>query len=60
MSNIRNNNTLTILDIHVCCIAHVVNLAVKDYLSNVHDYINQIRSLLSAMRYSVKRRDAYE
>lgn len=60
MMNIRNNSARCVQDIHVRCIAHVVNIAVKDCLAEVHDHISQIRALLSAIRSSVKRRDIFE
>lgn len=35
----------TVDEIHVRCIAHVVNIPVNDYLGYVQKQINQIRSL---------------
>lgn len=55
MLNIRNNTNRTVCGIYVRFIAHVVNLAVKVCLPEVHEQINQTKSLLSSMRSSVKR-----
>lgn len=58
--NIRNNINCTVGDIHALFIFHVVDLAVKDCWTEVHEQINQIRSLLSVIRPSVKQRDIYK
>lgn len=41
---------------HVRCIAHVLNLAVKECMQLVHDKLEKVRRLLSSIRCSVKRR----
>lgn len=38
----------------------MINLAVGDYLKDVHEKVNKIRLLLAAMKFSVKQRDIYE
>ena len=50
----------SIRDFHVRCIAHVVNLAVRECLSQVHSEIQAIRALLNSIRSSTKRRDLFE
>lgn len=45
---------------HVRCLAHIINLAVKSCMGEVHDKIKKIRMLLSGMRSSVKRRDLFD
>ena len=45
---------------HVRCIAHVVNLSVKSCMKSVHSVVDNIRSEISALRYSTKRRDKFE
>lgn len=60
MFNITNNKSRTVSDLHLRCIAHVVDLAVKDCLTDINAQINQIRSLLSVMRCSINRSDMYE
>lgn len=58
--NSGNNACRTVDELHLRCIAHVVNLAVKDCLSIVHQNITAIRTLLSAIRSPVNPRDMYE
>ena len=56
----KNQTDKTVEEIHVRCIAHIVNLAVKDCFTLIHDKIQQVRSLVSAINSSVKRRDLFE
>lgn len=51
---------VTLEDFHVRCIAHVVNLAVKDALEITHAKIAAVRNLVHACRCSIKRRDRFE
>lgn len=44
---------------HVWCIAHVINLAVKECMSVVHIQIGKIRAVINSIRPSVKRRDIF-
>lgn len=60
MINAENPTNKSVYDICVCSIAHIVNMAVKERLTDVHTNIHQIRKLISAVRSSVKRRDLYE
>lgn len=60
MINIKNNTNCSVNDIHIRCIAHVVNLSVKDCLSEDYEQINQIKWMLSAIRSSVKRFGIFE
>lgn len=46
-------------DVHVRCIVNVFNLVMKECLTEVHEHVHQINSLLSAI-YSVKWGDMYE
>lgn len=63
MLNVRND-TSPVENLNLCVprtiIAHVVNLSVKYCLSEEHVQVYQIRSLLSAMRSSLKKTDIYE
>lgn len=45
---------------HVRCIARVINLGVKDFLKIVQESICTIRSLVLAIKASVKSRDLCE
>lgn len=47
-------------DVYVRCIGHVVKLAVKKCMKIFHGQFATIRSLLSSVRPSVKRRDLFE
>lgn len=60
MLNIRNNSSQTVSKVHVLCFADAIKFAIKDCLTEAHENVNQIRSLLSTMRSSVKRRNIYE
>lgn len=60
MLNIRNNTSTVITNFHVRCIAHVVHLAVGECLKDIHGNVSLSWSLLSAIRWSIKRRDIYE
>lgn len=60
MLNIRKNTTRWLFDIHVRFIAHVINLAVSDCLKDFHENVIQIRSLIQAIRSSLKQRDIFE
>lgn len=45
--------------LHVRCILHIVNLAVKDFFDMFHVEVHSLRSLVSAINYSVKRRNLF-
>lgn len=44
---------------HIRCFAHVLNLATKECMKDIHSHISKIRALLSTLRSSVKRRDLF-
>lgn len=56
----ENGYLSTLKDFHIRCIAHVINIAVKDSLVLVHSQIAAVRNLVHACRCSVKRRDRFE
>lgn len=60
MLNIWNSTLKVLTDLHLRCIAHVINLATCDCLKKVHGQIDQIRSLLSALGSSIKRHGIFE
>lgn len=60
MVNIKNNKSQFVNCMHVKCIAHVVNLDVKECLDCLDCHVNQIPSPLPAIRSSAKRRDFYD
>ena len=43
------------IDLHVRCLAHIINLAVKAGFNEIHSCIEGIRSFTAAIRVSVKR-----
>ena len=45
---------------HTRCVAHVINLAVKECMSDIHSKIDKVRKLLNAIRASIKRRDVFD
>ena len=47
-------------NIHVRCLAHIVNLAVKAALSKIHNVVESLRKMVSAVRLFVKFRDRFE
>lgn len=44
---------------HVKCLAHVLNLAVKECMGLIHDKITKIRKLIGCLQCSVKRKDVF-
>lgn len=50
---------LNVRDLHVSCVAHVVNLAMKECLSIVRDILNIVRAVVNSFLSSVKRRDIF-
>lgn len=55
-----NNHVKDLVDFHFRCIAHVVNLAVKESIRLVQANIVELRTLLDAIRCSVKRGDIFD
>lgn len=45
---------------YIRCFAHVLNLAVRDFVSTIHTRIEKIRSFLAAIRSPVRRQDLFE
>lgn len=60
MLNIRNNKFRLVNEFYIRCIAHIDNHSLKHCLNVAHKHGGEIRSLMSAMRSSVKRRYLYE
>ena len=50
-------NQFVVGEVHRRCMAHIVNLAVKASLSHIHTQVGNIRSLVSGIRQSTKRRE---
>lgn len=46
-------------DFHVSCVAHVLNLAVQNCVDFIQDKIEKVPHFISAIRFSVKRRGAF-
>lgn len=59
MFNTNNNTSRAVKDVHILCIAYVVDLAVEDSLNLIHRNVSAIRALLPEIRCLVERRDLY-
>ena len=46
--------------IHICCIAHVINLAIRAAFNVISSSISTLRKFIGAIRVSVKRREKFE
>ncbi len=55
----RENRIILTEGFHVRCIAHVINLAIKEAFKDIHVEVASIRKLIGALKSSVKQRDAF-
>lgn len=50
----------TLDSFHVRCIAHVINIGVKECISSIDEEVGKIREAINTIKVSVKRRDVFE
>ena len=59
LMNKKNGTSRLVEDFRVRCIAHVVNVAIQNTFQVIQENIESVRSLNTAIRSSVKRRDLF-
>lgn len=60
LMNARNRTCRSVDDFHARCIARVVNLSVSDAFEIIKKIVNSVRSLVNAVRSSLKRSDLFQ
>jgi len=58
--SLQTSSQNNLVQVHTRCVAYVINLAVRECFSLVHDEFWTIRKLISSIRCSTKRRDMFD